>query len=233
MVPLLIWAKSLERKRNKMDDLKKALRHKALQVRGALSPEERESANQRITELFVQTEMYQKCKRLLLYASYGSEADTYAIFEQALMDEKQVYFPKVVGMDLIFYQVHSKENLKPGYRGIPEPDEVAGSDSLSFGKQLGQIWSPVMAQDTLLVYPGVAFDRNHNRLGYGKGFYDRFTARCRAAGQVPENLALAYVCQIVDAIPVQEQDEKPNRILTENGFVYHGNINRYSHRACK
>ena len=175
-------------------------------MRNALPREERESASQRITELFLQTEVYQKCRQLLLYASYGSEVDTYGILEQALSDGKQVFFPRVVEDMLVFFQVWDKTALHPGYRGIPEPGE-------------GIPWNPEDAPCSLLIYPGVAFDRAHNRLGYGKGFYDRFAAWCRTKGQVPENLALAYACQLVPEIPAGEQDEKPDRILTESGIL--------------
>lgn len=175
-------------------------------MRNALSKKEQESASQKITELFLQTESYQKCRQLLLYASYGSEVDTYGILEQALSDKKQVFFPRVAADILVFFQVEDKGALHPGYKGILEPLE-------------GILWNPEDAPCSLLIYPGVAFDRAHNRLGYGKGFYDRFTAWCREKGQVPENLALAYACQIVPEIPAGEQDEKPDRILTESGIL--------------
>lgn len=189
-----------------MDDLKKTLRREALQVRNALSVEERESASQKITELFLQTESYQNCGQLLLYASYGSEVDTYGILEQALSDGKQVFFPQVVKDILVFFQVEDKAALLPGYKGILEPLD-------------GILWNPEDAPHSLLIYPGVAFDKAHNRLGYGKGFYDRFTSWCKEKGQIPENLALAYTCQIFPEIPAGEQDEKPDRILTESGIL--------------
>lgn len=203
-----------------MDDLKKALRREALQIRNSLSTEEQQTASRKITDLFLQMDAYAECKNLLLYASYGSEVDTYDILEQALLDEKQVFFPKVVGEDLIFYQVKSRKDLKPGYRGIPEP--VGKTDKKSYGSAINRIptiWNLNDAKTTLLIYPGVAFDKAHNRLGYGKGFYDRFTSWCKEKGQIPENLALAYTCQIFPEIPSGEQDEKPDRILTESGIL--------------
>ena len=203
-----------------MDDLKKALRREALQIRNALSPEEQQTAGRKITDLFLQMDAYVKCKNLLLYASYGSEVDTYEILEQALLEGKQLFSPKVVGEDLIFYPVKSRQDLKPGYRGIPEPDENPDKKSNSSGiNRIPTIWNPDYAKTTLLIYPGVAFDKAHNRLGYGKGFYDRFTTWCKKKGQIPENLALAYSCQIFPEIPVWKQDERPNRILTENGIL--------------
>lgn len=199
-----------------MDDLKKALRCKTLQMRNELPAEKRLSANKRITQLFLQTDAYQACKHLLLYASYGSEVDTYAILEHALSQGKNVFFPKVEGENMTFYQVWKREDLKPGYRGIPEPDildETGESSSPKIEKP--GIWNPKSFRDTLLVYPGVAFDPKCNRIGYGKGFYDRFTRQCRINKQLPESIALAYHCQLLPEIPVQEHDEKPDQILTE------------------
>lgn len=203
-----------------MNELKKALRQEALQIRNALPIEEQQTASRKITDLFLQMDAYAECKNLLLYASYGSEVDTYDILEQALLDGKLVFFPKVVGEELIFYQVNNREDLKPGYRGIPEPDENLDKKSHGSGiNRIPTIWNPNYAKTTLLIYPGVAFDKAHNRLGYGKGFYDRFTNWCKEKGQIPENLALAYTCQIFQEIPVWKQDAKPNRILTENGVL--------------
>ena len=78
--------------------------------------------------------------------------------EKAWADGKEIAVPKVQGLDMIFYKLTDFAQLEPGYYGIPEPVS-------------GEI---VQWEDALMIMPGVAFDRQNHRVGYGGGFYDRY-----------------------------------------------------------
>ncbi len=115
---------------------------------------------------------------------------------------KEVYFPRVSGSSLSFHRVKSLDELKPGKFGIPEPD--AGSFSAAPGEL------------DLIIVPGVAFDSTGNRLGYGKGYYDRSVIN------VPEGkrIALAYGFQVLDFVPGGKSDLGVGLIVTEFGIIF-------------
>ena len=115
--------------------------------------------------------------------------------------EKKVFFPKTRGSDLVFLRTRSFEELTPGAFAIPEPPadaECARSDGLD-----------------LVLVPGVVFDFSGNRIGYGKGFYDRFLKNI--PGQT--RFGLAYRFQVLESVPSSETDAKTGRIITEDGAI--------------
>lgn len=187
--------------RNEDGLLKKRMRQEALRRRAELLPEERERAQERIRQLFLQSEEYQTAVRLLIYASYQTEVSTWPLMEQALLDGKEVYCPRTHEGRMQFWLVADIKELAPGFKGIWEPLPVKPYSG----------WK----QGDLTVLPGVAFDGECRRLGYGGGYYDRFLA------QLPDmqTLALAFSCQIFEELPEEATDIRPGRILTERGWL--------------
>jgi len=97
-----------------------------------------------------------------------------------------------------FYYVNSLNDLTKGYMGILEPDII------------NKALLPVDEYSGLCIVPGVAFDKNCNRIGYGKGFYDRFFSVYKI-----KNVGLAFECQIVDKIQSEENDFSLDLVITE------------------
>ena len=87
-----------------------------------------------------------------------------------------------------------------GYKGIPEPDT----------DMLFQYSEDEMSH-TLMIMPGVAFDIYRNRIGYGKGFYDRFLQKHKNS----HTIALGFEMQIIDSVPTDEHDIRPEFLITE------------------
>lgn len=104
--------------------------------------------------------------------------------------------PKVVGKDMVFYRLTDFSQLEPGYYGIPEPAR-------------GEI---VQWEDAMMIMPGVAFDRDNHRVGYGGGFYDRFLEKHPRI----ERVAVAFSFQILPQVPVEPTDIFPQIIVTES-----------------
>ena len=96
-----------------------------------------------------------------------------------------------------FYQITSYDDLEAGYFGILEPKEECKEVNVS--------------ENSIVIMPGVAFDRKGNRIGYGKGYYDKYFSR------YPEvyKIAIAFSMQIVDEIPADEFDIKANCVVTD------------------
>ena len=148
-----------------------------------------------------------------LFLSTNSEIDTQPLLEYALKDGKKVFAPKVSFVyngagKLMFYNVTSAEGpWENGAFGIREP--VGG------GKPAASIDFHLAA----IVVPGLAFDRNGNRLGKGGGYYDRFFGELDTEGRIYTALGLCMDFQVIGNVPVGEKDKKMDWILTQNELI--------------
>ena len=222
---------------------KKDIRKNVLAVRDAIPVAYKEQYDASIREIVTGMEEYQEAEAILAYVSYKSEVDTMALIQQALKDGKNVFAPKVTGNEMEFWQISSLEDLRKGYRGILEPGQ-----SISFPdwikKECGTVSTDMVAgkaeecaQDVCKVMmwmPGAVFDRERHRIGYGGGFYDRYLdqllqqseqitsadqTRTQSGGFILITVALAYGCQVLERIPYEEHDVKPDVLVTEQGVV--------------
>lgn len=188
---------------------KKTIRKQVLSLRDSLSENERQKGNILVSEKILGHQWYYGAEYLLLFANYGSEIDTSMIFEDALSKGKKVYFPKVTGTDMIFYRVNSVQDLIEGYKGIREPrgnTAVYPGENLELEPQKAELW---ICDKTLMIMPGVAFDRKRQRIGYGGGFYDRYLAD----KQWMHTIAIGYKCQMLEEIPAEERDIRPGQVI--------------------
>ena len=146
---------------------------------------------------------YQNARFIYCYASLNDEAGTNMIIEEALRSGKRVALPRVRGkrrMEFCF--IKSPADLKPGFMGIKEPGPWCPK-------------APAPFKDSVVVMPGIAFDRNGTRAGYGGGYYDTYLeghAECIKA-------ALAYSVQIAPEIPAAPTDIKVDMIVTEKELI--------------
>lgn len=186
--------------KQEMTDLKKSLRKEVLQIRDALDEKAQLRAEILITERLLGHQWFYGSDQILCFASYGSEIRTGQILEEAVRKGKKVFLPKVEGNDMCFY-LSKLSDCVPGYHGIYEPSGITEKYA----------YSEETAKRTLLIMPGVAFDPYRNRLGYGKGFYDRFLKD--KPGLWIRSIAIGHACQKVEEIPTDEQDIKPYQVI--------------------
>lgn len=189
-------------------ETKKELRKQILQKRDALSLQERKQKSHRIIQTILSSEAFQNSDTFLLFASYKSEVDVSELIEFVLQRRKALYLPKVMGEEMEFYKITSVAQLLDGYCGIKEPKAnpcqkfVAKKEEALF-----------------VLLPGAVFDKQGGRIGYGKGFYDRFLQKLEK--EIPKSnlckIAVAFSCQIVDngRIKREEHDILPDYIVTE------------------
>ena len=172
---------------------KKALRREIGAKKRAMSAEEIERASARLAEKFFQTELYRQAKAIYGYLSYNQEVRTEPILRRAQADGKRVAVPKVYGGEMRFLWLDDLQQVAPGTYGIPEP--IADG--------------PVaMDEAALVLMPGLAFDPEGHRLGYGGGFYDRFLA-----AEPHPTLALCYDFQLLPQLPTQPHDILVDAVL--------------------
>ena len=166
---------------------KKELRSYIRQKKREMTETQIQKSSACLAELFRQSPLYQQANTIYGYLPYNQEVRTVPILEQAIADGKRVAVPKVYGDTMRFIYLEDLSQVEAGYAGIPEPvaDEPVAEDKTA-----------------LVLMPGLAFDKDGHRIGYGGGFYDKFLA---AEPEHP-TLALCYDFQIVERIPVDQYD---------------------------
>lgn len=184
-----------------MNDKKELRRHFAGIRKSAKSQEK----DLRIAERLLAEEKIVNADTILIFASFSSEPDTWAIAENLLSQNKCLAYPKCEKDGImIFHIVDSAEtlkNCKKGAYGIFEPDA-------SFP-------SPAITDKTVCIVPGLAFTENGGRLGYGGGYYDRFLS----ANPDIYKIALAYEAVVTDNLITAEHDIAMDSIVTEERTV--------------
>lgn len=188
-----------------MAESKSDIRKRILKIRDGMQPEERERGTILLTERILGHQWFYHCEDFLCFVSYGSEIGTDYLLKEALRQGKRAFVPRVLKdysePVMEFYQISSLEELLPGYHGIKEPS----------GKSEKYVYSQERADKTLMLMPGVAFDCYRNRIGYGKGFYDRYLSD--KDGLQLHTLAVGFKCQLVEEIPFAETDIKPYQVI--------------------
>ena len=189
-------------------DDKKILRKRILTERKNINTVKKEVMDNKILDQFYKSEYYRKSKKIFIYISYDSEINTIGIINKALNDDKKIYVPrtelKTRLMDAV--EITSLDNLVESKYGILEPSIKETHINPN--------------EIDLIVVPGVAFDRQGGRMGYGAGFYDRYFNKINEDNMKRIiKLALAYDFQIIEKVPMDEQDIPVDYIITENEVV--------------
>ena len=200
---------------------KAELRRIAGESRAALSERERRKKSEHISAQLYETESYRLADAVAVYVSVGSEADTREIMERAMQDGKHLFCPKVTDAssgEMEFYEITSFSDLLPpvGKLQIPEPEGI----SLSLTAYVEEYPSGRV----LFLVPGLAFNTQGARIGYGGGFYDRYLGRLlQIDGSFPkwmDVMAISFACQVyTESFPTEETDVRILRILTEGGEI--------------
>lgn len=182
-------------------ETKEQIRKRIIQIRNQMKSEEVTQKSSLIAQKVLMTPEYEEADNILLYADYRHEVMTREIFDDAVLRKKKVFFPKSNDDGTMeFYQVVSVKQLESGYKGIKEPmvDER-------------YLYRFQRSEDTLIIVPGVAFDTKGYRVGYGKGFYDRFLQDKRQMTVI----GLCFSNQVVEEMPHDEHDIRMDKIVTE------------------
>ena len=182
---------------------KKEIRRQILKIRNGMSETERQEKSEQIMKMLKRQEEYQNSKLLFFYASFGSEVMTRAFLREAFSEGKRIALPRAFLFEgeprMEFYEIMENSRLIVGYKGIPEPNVMS--------EDVHKIEEP----PDLMLMPGVAFDKERTRIGYGMGFYDRYLKQRPGI----RTIAVAYACQVVESISASPYDYRPDRLLTE------------------
>ncbi|MEO5699839.1 MAG: 5-formyltetrahydrofolate cyclo-ligase [Casimicrobiaceae bacterium] len=185
-----------------LHEAKLALRNRIVAARDALDAATRASAAAAIAARILALPSYQSAQTVLLTLAFRSEWNTRPLLDHALATGKTVLLPRVdvAARMLVLHRVRDLDtDVGPGYQAIPEPRP--GCAAVAPGEV-----------DWVLV-PGVAFDRNGRRLGYGGGFYDRLLPLVPARAA---RVAGAYGLQVVEEVPAAPHDVAIDALVTQH-----------------
>lgn len=173
---------------------KQELRRTIRERKRAMTEEEIVERSNALAEKFYNSPAYQAASTIYGYLPYNQEVRTVPMLQRALDEGKRVAVPKVYGEEMRFIYLDDLTQVSKGYAGIPEPiaDAPVADDKRA-----------------LVLMPGLAFDPQGHRIGYGGGFYDRFLA------QEPNHptLALCYEFQMQAHLDTEEFDIPVDTVL--------------------
>lgn len=175
---------------------KKEFRKEALKIRNSISPTQRQEYDNALWQKILSLNEYKNAQNILLFSSTGSEVNTLQIFNEAIKSKKNVYFPKCEnGFKMSFYKISDLSQLKSGMYGILEPEET-------------EIYKGQSSLD-LLITPALSVGKDFSRIGYGKGYYDRFLKDFKGISVCP-----IYNELLCESVPVGEYDIPLDIIIT-------------------
>lgn len=179
---------------------KQIIRQRLLNQRQQLEYPSCVRSSNAVQDFVLASAVYARSDSLALYAPVHNEVHTERLLKAALESGKRVCFPRLENGLVVFVEVAEGDDLQTGQFGVAEPQGQA-------------VIAPELLD--LVMVPGVGFDRQGHRIGYGLGYYDRALAECNHATFV----GLAYSFQVVERLPEEEHDIRLDYLVTEKEMV--------------
>ncbi len=177
-------------------------------ILAAIPPSTQLAASNSISNHLLNSLTYQSASTILAYAALPAELSLDPLILEALADNKRICIPQINWEDKSMRpaQIHNLDSdLQTGRYGVRTP--INGCPLVETHEL------------DLILIPGLAFDRQGNRLGRGAGFYDRLISTLDRTDKRPSLVGVCYQCQIVDRVPTEPHDYPMDRVITENGFL--------------
>ncbi|MCX8028260.1 MAG: 5-formyltetrahydrofolate cyclo-ligase [Thermodesulfovibrionales bacterium] len=194
-------------------DSKDIIRKRILLLRDSIPIDEKTQKDKIIRENLLALMNRLTARNVLVYVSFRSEVDTRQMIEDLLRLDLNVLVPKVIvetGM-IRSYLIKDLNELSKGFYGILEPLDAKIFTCKRYVKGMDV---------DVCITPGVVFDEQKNRLGYGKGYYDRFLKPIKTQkGDGFFIIGLAYEEQVLQAIPYTDNDVKMDMIITDKRVI--------------
>ena len=182
--------------------MKLSLKSQIFEKRNKLQKKEMQEKSNKIKQKLFSLKEFKNAKNIMFYVSTNNEVDTQKIIKELLSNkEKTIIVPYTIKGDLKLYisELKNFNESKPKTFGILEPKE-------SYQRE----FNPDKLD--IVIVPGIAFDKNGHRIGYGYGYYDRFLKTIR---KETLKIGLAYDFQLIEKIPEERHDVPVDIILTE------------------
>lgn len=150
----------------------------------------------------IKSDWFKKATQVLIFSSVGNEFDTRLLIDECRSLNKATFFPLCVDSfgKMEFLKVASSDDLQSGMYNIPEPK--------------GTCEKYIQKENDLIIVPCLSVDREKNRIGYGKGYYDRFLKGFNGVSLCP-----CYCEMVTNKLPIDENDIKINIIVTDKEVI--------------
>jgi len=183
-----------------LHEQKKQLRIELKQRRSELSESSRKEKSQQIVQFLHEIDEFNQAKSLFCYISYLSEVETSSLISGILEQNLALSVPKIMGKtEMLAIPLTDLSDLEPDKMGILTPrSSQATSDSFD-----------------IAITPGVGFTVRGERLGYGRGYYDRWFSK----NKVKIKIGIAFEVQIVGELPLEETDMPLDILITEERII--------------
>lgn len=179
-------------------ETKASIRTKYKTLRNAMPENIVREESQRICQNISTWEIFQKAQNCFFYYPLGKEASLLPLFKESI--QKRIAFPRVREDEMDFCEINSTDDFQEGYFHVMEPkDEIPAMDLAELEQE-----------KTIVFTPGLVFDMNGGRSGYGKGFYDRFFQKYKNVIRV----GIALSCQLADQVPMEAYDIPMDYLVT-------------------
>ena len=179
--------------------MKQSLRKEIELLKSKYSDEDLRSYSAQVFQRLTQTQVFKEAKCILAYYSFGQEVFTHDFIEEYAL-EKKIILPVVKKDNLVLKEYKGKGEMKQSGFGILEPTGLDFTD---------------YSQIDLGIIPGVVFDRDLNRLGRGKGYYDKLLPLLDAAYLI----GVCFSFQLKVKIPVESHDFPMNSVISQDGMI--------------
>jgi len=178
---------------------KQTIRKKYLEIRKNINNKELKSSV--IFNQIINAKEYQNAKVIAMYKNLKSEVSTDALIDYSLNVGKIIALPRVTNDSLSFYKITNDSKLIKSNFGVQEP--ISNDNDYIYPDNID-----------LIIIPGVCFDKNKNRLGFGKGYYDKYLENTKI-----KRIGICFTEQLVDEIPITENDIKMDLIITDKEII--------------
>ena len=189
----------MPRIRNSRPQMKKEIRNRIRAQKGKHHKEELAFFSHQAEQKLLADKMVREAHVIMAYCSLPDEVDTSTLIDKLLLMDKTVLLPVVAGDDILLRRYEGKDTLQSGAFNILEPT--------------GDLYEDYELIDVAII-PGMAFDMNGNRLGRGKGYYDRFLPKIPQA----KKIGVCFPFQLVESVPCESFDIPVDRVIT--GILY-------------
>lgn len=179
-------------------EIKKNLRKKIRKIRESLSFEEKESFSDIIIKKFLEDDILKNSKTIMSYMAFKNEVETKKFHKYLLNLNKTILLPKMIGDNIIPIKI--SESFAYGNFGVIEP-----------------VGEEFLENIDLIIVPGVVFNRVGDRIGFGKGFYDRFLSCEKYKNSY--KISLAYDFQVDNSFSGEDFDIKIDKLITEKEIL--------------
>ena len=178
--------------------MKKTLRKKFISERNSLASNYRNSSTNTIFATLEEQNFFESSEKIFIYVGFGSEIKT-ETFIKKWINKKKVFVPKIENNTMYLIQLTSWNDLEGGHFGILEPKHS--------NYYTGKI--------DLVITPSIVFDRNGYRLGYGKGYYDKYFS----LNNYDISIGLSYDKLLQETVPIDNHDKAVDIIITEEKTI--------------